>query len=232
MSVVRKVIPSELFLLHQWFVVEESLSLIRHDLRNRLGSIRNANFYLRRRVQKLAPDVSTADPRVPEFFALIASELEATEQIMQSRLPPPDGGELIAASAIVQRVRELVELPGNVQAIVETADDARIRIAPDEAALAMYCLVENAVDALAGADGTIRLRTIERDGRLALEVEDDARGGVAERALEAFFTTRRGRMGIGVNIARRIAARWSGTLALTTLEHGACATLRFGIEGR
>ena len=98
-----KHIPAELFLLHQWFVVEESLSIIRHDLRNRLGAIRNANFYLRRRIQKLAPDIGTTDPRVPDFFALIATEADATEPILESRLPAPEGGELVTAASIVQR---------------------------------------------------------------------------------------------------------------------------------
>jgi signal transduction histidine kinase len=225
-----KLIPEELFLLHQWFVVEESLSLIRHDLRNRLGAIRNANFYVRRRLQKLAPDVGTADARIPEFLALITTEADATETVLQSRLPSPEPGELVAASSIAHRARELVTIPANIRTIVEATTDARIRIAPDEAALALYCLIENAVDALAGTDGTIRVRTTARNGQVALEVGDDAGGGLSERALEPFFTTCEGRMGIGLNIAKRIAGRWRGNLALAALDRGTCATLTFGIE--
>jgi signal transduction histidine kinase len=199
-------------------------------LRNRLGAIRNANFYVRRRLQKLAPDLGTSDPRVPEFLALITTEADSTEQIMQSRLPAPEHGELVAASAIVHRARELVPLPSSISASVEVASDARVRIAADEAALAMYCLIENAIDALAATDGSIRLRVAARDGQVALEVEDNAGGRVPERAFEPFFSTRAGRMGIGLNIARRIATRWKGKLALAALDGGTRAELTFGVE--
>jgi signal transduction histidine kinase len=222
-----KVIPAELFLLHQLFVVEESLSIIRHDVRNRLGAIRNANFYVRRRLQKLAPDVGAADPRVPEFLALIASEADATEPILASRLPAPEHGELVAASAVVDRARAIVSVPPNVRTTVDITADAQIRIAPDEAALAMYCLIENAVDALAGAEGTI-VRATLRAGEVVIEVDDDAPGTVSERALEPFFTTRTGRMGIGLNMARRIAARWGGSFAFAARDRGARAELAFG----
>jgi signal transduction histidine kinase len=226
-----KIIPGELFLLHEWFVIEESLSVIRHDLRNRLGAIRNASFYVRRRLQKLAPDVGTSDPRVPEFLTLIPTEIDAAEQIMKSRLPEPEHGELVAASAIIQRARELVALPSNVSAIVEATSNAHVRVARDEATLAVCCLIENAVDAMVETNGTIRLRVAVRDGQVVLEVEDDAGGGLPDRALEPFFTTRSGRMGIGLNIARRVASRWKGKLALARQGRGTRAELIFGIEG-
>lgn len=226
-----KVIPRELFLLHQWFVVEESLSVIRHDLRNRLGSIRNANFYVRRRIQKLAPELAATDPRIPEFLALIATEADATEQIMESRLPAPEPGELVAASAVVHRALSLVASPANIHISFEPTSDARARLGPDEAVLAVHCLVENAVDALAETEGTVRLRVAASEGKVTIEVEDDAAGGLPERALEPFFTTRTGRMGIGLNIARRAALRWRGKLAIAARDRGTRAELSFGIEG-
>ena len=70
-----RVLPAELYLLYQQFVAEESLSVIRHDLRNKLGSIRNAAFYVRRKLDKIAPEVAIKDPRVPEFLAMIATEI-------------------------------------------------------------------------------------------------------------------------------------------------------------
>jgi signal transduction histidine kinase len=225
-----KSIPPDLFLLHQLFVVEEGLAVIRHDLRNRLGSIRNANFYVRRKLQKIAPDLGTSDPRLPEFLALIAAEVDATEKIMESKLPAPEPGELVPVSTIVRRARDVTALPSSIQLIIETTSDARVRLATDEAVLAVHCLIENAIDALAAAGGTVWLRVTAQDGRVAIAVDDDAVGGFPERALEPFFTTRPGRMGIGLNIARRVAARWRGKLALAPREQGTRVELSFGIE--
>lgn len=58
--------------------------LIRHDLRNRFASIRNALFYLKTRVQKRT-GLCDADPRVPAFFALIDEELQKAEALIAPR---------------------------------------------------------------------------------------------------------------------------------------------------
>jgi len=56
----------------------ESRSLLRHGARNRLGSIRNAAYYLRRRSS--GTPLWQEYPRFEQFFALIESELAALEQ--------------------------------------------------------------------------------------------------------------------------------------------------------
>src|SRR4051794_38903019 len=128
---MRLVPPAELFPLHQHFVVEESLSVIRHDLRNKLGSIRNAAFYVGRKLQKAAPELAAADPRVPEFLSMIGREITSAEEGMATRLPAPDGAEVLTAAAILHRIRDLTTLPPNVQFVVELTTEPRVRIAAD-----------------------------------------------------------------------------------------------------
>ena len=50
-------------------VAEEVASVLRHDLRNNLASIRNAAFYLRRRTKDT--ELWRSDPRMAQFFGLI-----------------------------------------------------------------------------------------------------------------------------------------------------------------
>ncbi|MCB9588274.1 MAG: hypothetical protein H6718_22900 [Polyangiaceae bacterium] len=52
----------------------------RHNLRNRLGSIRNAAFFLSR---KLHPDWKQSEPRLPEFLELIQSEVALAEELLK-----------------------------------------------------------------------------------------------------------------------------------------------------
>jgi PleD family two-component response regulator len=66
-------------------------SSVRHDLRNRFASIRNAAFYLRTRVEKRT-DLFSTDPRVPAFFNLIDEELARAEAIVAERLAPESEG--------------------------------------------------------------------------------------------------------------------------------------------
>jgi hypothetical protein len=56
---------------------------LRHDLRNHLSTIRNAAFYLERRMRKT--DAWEGDKRVPQFFELIESELEAAATCITQR---------------------------------------------------------------------------------------------------------------------------------------------------
>jgi signal transduction histidine kinase len=105
--------------------------------------------------------------------------------------------------------------------------------------VALFCLLENAVDALAGG-GTVTV-TVEKnedgaagEGRNGLlAVDDDGPGlGAAERPLEPFFSTRKGRLGLGLNVARTVAARHGGTVEIGPAPggRGVRATIRVAME--
>lgn len=74
-------------------------------------------------------------------------------------------------------------------------------------------LLDNAIDALAGADGAgrIRIRTAREPGRVLVEIVDDGPGippAIQGRIWEPFFTTKNVGQGtgLGLDIARRIVA--------------------------
>lgn len=61
----------------------DAVRALRHDLRNHLSTIRNAAFYLERRMRKT--DAWDEDKRVPKFFELIETELEAAADCITKR---------------------------------------------------------------------------------------------------------------------------------------------------
>jgi CheY-like chemotaxis protein len=80
-------------------LAKEVTSVLRHDMRNKLGSIRNAAFFLRRRVRET--DLWEKEPRVGEFFTLIEETIVAASAMLEDPLglsrPPsprsePDAG--------------------------------------------------------------------------------------------------------------------------------------------
>lgn len=81
-------------------------------------------------------------------------------------------------------------------------------------------LIQNAEESMAGTDGRIALSTaIDDRGWIAIEVVDTGPGmtpEVHERAVEPFFTTKNGHMGVGLSIANGIWRRHRGTMALKT----------------
>ena len=76
-------------------------------------------------------------------------------------------------------------------------------------------LIDNAIDAT-GRQGHIWLRTTQESDRLLVEIADDGVGippEIAPRIFEQFFTTKEvGKIGLGLDIARRIVNGHKGTI--------------------
>lgn len=222
--------PAHLRGLAEAAQIEEVRASLRHSLRNRLGAVRNAAFYLRRRVDSTA--LPAEDARVPRFFDMIDSEVTAATQLLDSKAPPevPRGASAPLRAAVLS-VTAGVRAPGIGVSVGAWADLA-VAIERHELELAFFCLLENACDAAASAVAV----EARREGASALlVVSDDGAGfapGAKDRAFETFFTTRPGHAGLGLNVAKRIAERWGGGVSLDAgAERGTHATLRIPVAG-
>jgi len=204
--------------MYRRFVVWEAAAVLRHDIRNKLASVRNAAFYLRRRVESEAAALVEKDRRVPTFFELIGAELDAADRVITERLPVI-GGEpamtpIALGDALADALAALSPPPG--VAISGPDGDAAVVADRDELAVALFCVLENAVDAVASSGGTVAIAVRAGPARIAIDVVDDGPGLTIEpqRAVERFTTTRSGRLGLGLPIARRLIGRARGSLEL------------------
>ena len=94
--------------------------------------------------------------------------------------------------------------------------------------------LDNAREAMApGTPTTVSFSTaVDGRGWVALEIHDSGRGmtpEVMERAVEPFFTTKPGQMGVGLSIANGIWRRHRGTLSLRSAP-GEGTLLRLCVE--
>jgi signal transduction histidine kinase len=100
-----------------------------------------------------------------------------------------------------------------------SADVPRIQAYPGELNQVWTNLIDNAIDAMAGA-GTLRLSTRAEGNDVVIEVGDTGPGmlpQVAARAFEAFYTTKDAGKGtgLGLDVARRIVVeRHGGTITI------------------
>lgn len=117
--------------------------------------------------------------------------------------------------------------------------DTQIRPVPpikgseDQIRNMLSLLVRNSLEAMPPAGGTIQF-TLDRDDRgwILLDVRDTGQGmtpKVQERAVEPFFTTKNGHLGVGLTIAYGIWRRHRGTLAVHS-QIGEGARVRLSIE--
>ncbi len=213
----------ELAQAEKWATAEEELSVVRHDLRNRMGSIRNAEFYLARKVQKT--EVWTADPRVSTFFKLIEDQLTSGEAglarltLVPYAQRPPAPTPLRAA---VERALRTMTVPPNVTLTLALADDAVVMQHEVELAVAARCLLRNAVEAVAATGGTVAV-TVSRTPQSTLKIVDSGKGIALDheqRALSPFISDKSGHAGIGLNVARRLASRANGVLSFSRPSGG------------
>jgi signal transduction histidine kinase len=198
----------------QLATAEELSTHVRHELRNGLAAIRNAAFYNKRRVAKTA--LATEDPRVNQFFGIIEDSVAAMGTLLQEGEPhtaplrgtsrdcPLDAAVRLAVRFLRLPQPPSVELVGDTWPVIQ-ADEA-------ELAVALRHLIENGAEAMPEG-GVVRVRCSMQFSRVVLTITDQGPSfSDWQASLKPFATTKPGRLGLGLNVARRIAARYGGEL--------------------
>jgi signal transduction histidine kinase len=211
-------------------VAEEVASVLRHDLRNKLAAIRNASFYIRRRLAKT--ELWTADPRLDELSDVVQKEANASNELLNQCLTL---NHLFARAVAPIDTRECVRqaiacarIPNEPALRVELeADAGEIQADATELTLAIRCLVENAAEAMDGV-GLVEVRARPSESHYVIEVADHGPGiQASERALalKPFHTTKKGHAGIGLNIVARVVQRYRGRIVFGDRPSGACVAI-------
>ncbi|WP_437605450.1 HAMP domain-containing sensor histidine kinase [Sorangium sp. So ce834] len=210
-------------------VADEILSVLRHDLRNRFAIVRNASFYIKR---KVAGDAAySADPRIAEFFGIIDEEVIAAsarldESVDAARLFTRRSARVSAADC-VRRAAACARIGASGARVELSAEDGDVEADPIELAVAVRCLIENAVESTP-EDGVVTVQGAASGARYLIQVTDagGSTGEVdGEALLRPFYTTKPGHFGLGLNIARRVARRYRGALALEPRSRGTSAII-------
>lgn len=228
--------PEALLFVEEAAIEEELLAKARHDLRNRLAVIRGSAFYLRRRVE--VTELWGADARVAQFFAQVESEVDTATTILTEgltvsrpitrRIEDVDVAECVRWAVERARFAE----PGKVRVELDVVSSF-VRAEAAELCVAVRCLVENAAEAMSDG-GVVRIVGKIEGREIAVDVRDEGAGfgdGGVEQAMEAFFSTRDGRRGLGLNIAQRICRRHGGRLDVRSLAQGVGARMSFPLAG-
>jgi len=203
-------------------ILEEATSPLRHDVSNRLASVGNMAYFIRRKLGQAAADT---DPRAATFLEQIAGEVQLTDTAIQSWLSRIHALRQSASqsSAVADCLRLAIEaarLPAS--ATVEIApgtNGARVAGDLETVAVALRCLIENAAEAQS-ARITLSTRVSQTGCTICVA---DGGPGIAEpaRCLERFYTTKPGHLGLGLCVAKSVASRFGGSLAVQSSSTGA-----------
>lgn len=198
-----------------------------HELRNPLGVMTNAVYYL----ELVQPD---APSEIREYHGILKSQIGLAERIVSdlldfSRIRPPQREEVSLARLVDEQLVRLGRVDG-VTARNEVAEDLPlVNIDPMQVGQVVLNLLLNAAQAMEATGGVITTRGRVVDGGIALDVIDTGCGvapELREKIFEALFTTRSRGIGLGLAVSRSLAAANGGTLTVANApEGGAVFTL-------
>lgn len=194
---------------------------VSHELRNPLGVISNAAYYLKR---KCAESDGVLDEKVAQYLEMIKREVAAADRII---------ADLLSTSRTKAPFLQWVNLDELVDSIVSSSvlpeyiewqyqrqpTPFMMRADPSQLTQVLRNLIGNAVQAIRGAGderGVICLDASEDAGQYRLRLTDSGPGiahDVQDKIFEPLFTTKAKGNGLGLWISRELVRGHGGELS-------------------
>lgn len=204
---------------------------IAHELRNPLGVMMNALFYLE-------SVLSDAPPKVRDHLGKLRSQVRLSESIITGLLSVTRTGSpqlsTVSVPEILDEHLTRVSIPSAIRVDLDIPPDLPdLLVDPIQVGQILTNLFTNAVQAMEGKDGVMTVRARAADDRVRIEVADTGPGvrpEDRERIFEPLFTTKARGIGLGLSISRSLARANSGELNLSSPPgKGAVMTLELPI---
>lgn len=202
-----------------------------HELRNPLGVITNAVYYLE---STMPPN----EDKLEEYLKIIGTEARVASRIVSDLMDfarlKQTNKEFVNISELVAKVLEKLPSPENISVETQLPQDLP-SIPMDEIQITQVLtnLVTNAYQAMAdGGELTISSQIV--NGHMQLSVADTGTG-ISEdhkvRLFEPLFTTKARGIGLGLAISNRLTEANGGTIQVESEEgKGATFIIRLPIE--
>jgi len=212
--------------------IGELAASVGHELRNPLGVIRNAAYYLRTRLGDEAADVM-------EMVDLVDDEIGTCDRTIAALLDfaRPDQGspEPTDIDAVIAQAVKRLSAPAGVT-VMQHIDEGlpQVLADPHQVEQVFYNIAKNAVQAM-GDEGELTVLAGADDEGVFVSWQDTG-PGISEESLEKvfdpLFTTKAKGIGLGLVVCKRLVERQGGRLdAASEVGKGATFTVRLREAG-
>lgn len=204
---------------------------IAHELRNPLGAVRNAAYFLKLEMKEVTP-------LMQKHLSIIEEEVISSDRIIQELLEMSRGREpqreRLDLAQLMETARNRFRIPEGITCALELEEPGFDVMADrDQMVQVLGNLLVNAAQAMAGRGGIrIAARTSgDYDEILVCDSGPGVRDEDRERIFEPLFTTKVKGTGLGLPICREIVGRHGGMLDLVPSDGGAAFRIRLPRKG-
>ncbi len=203
---------------------------VAHELRNPLGAIKNAAYFLKMAVEK-------PDPEVSESIEIIGKEVEISEGIINSILsfarPKLPVMRKTDINEVVKESLSRITMPENVAVSSEWGSLPTVLADPDQLGQVFGNIIRNAAQAMhEGGKLTIKTETSDA-GHVAVSVTDTGAGISEEnikKVFEPLFTTKAKGVGLGLALTKTLIEGHGGTIKVKSrVGKGSTFTVRLPV---
>lgn len=197
---------------------------IGHELRNPLGVIKNAVFYLK----LTTPDPT---PQTTDYLNMIESRVNDAERIVddllgfaRNRQPTR---QPVAVRSVVEAAIERFPVPDHCALRLDIASDLAALIDPLHLTQVFNNLISNAWQAMPDG-GTLTIAAHGAGDHITVTVCDEGHGippEMIEQIFEPLVSTRARGIGLGLAISRTLIEANGGSIHAANTAHGACFTV-------
>lgn len=214
---------------------------VAHELRNPLGVIKNAAYFL-----KMA--IEASDPETKETLTILERQIRKANQIIDSlldfaRTGPPARRE-VNVNKLIREVFECVSMSDEQQIeIVSHLDESLpiIQADPDQLGRVFDNLIRNAFQAMPAngrltikSEVSVRNNSVDRSAWVAVSITDTGVGipqESLEKIFEPLFTTKTRGIGLGLALVKSLVERNGGTIEVESeIGKGSTFTVRLPLE--
>jgi PAS domain S-box-containing protein len=188
-----------------------------HELRNPLGAIKNAVYYIKGKVIK--SELAQKEPRVMEFLNIMDDEINACAKIINDLLGFSRVGKPSVSPTQIKHVIEdalsHTPIPENIEVVKKLDTELpQVEIDASQIQQVLVNMISNAVQAMPEG-GKLIIGAREKEGFLEVRIADTGCGIPQEaigKIFDSLFTTKAKGIGLGLAVCKTIIDRHEGKI--------------------
>jgi PAS domain S-box-containing protein len=228
----RKEMQERLLLSEKLAVLGQLAGGVGHELRNPLGAIKNAAYFLNMALEE-------PEPEVKETLQILEKEVATSERIISSLLdfarPKPPTRRKVDVNDVLQEALSRVTVPENVEVASQPAGALPVILAdPDQLRQVFANIILNAIQAMPQGGRLVVKSEAPSPGWVAVSFADTGVGISEEdlgRIFKPLFSTKAKGIGLGLAVTKTLVEGHGGTIEVQTeMGKGSTFTVRLPIS--